>query len=109
MPTVADSRRTGLADLGYVGCLALVYKYKRDGGRNLTRPEVYFNNLHEFIRNRVENVVSQVKRHRLFKKGAFSGSMDHLTPLVKIVGHVTAYEIRKYGPRFTCYGPWSHV
>ena len=101
-------RLTGLADLGYVGCLALLYKFKRAGGRALTRPEVYFNNLHEHIRNRIENVVSQVKRHRLFQKGAYSGSMDHLVPLVKIVGHVTAYEIRKFGPRFVCYGPWAH-
>lgn len=89
--------------------MALLYKYRRDGGRPLTRAEVYFNNLHEFVRNRIENVVSQLKRHRLFKKGCYSGSMDHLIPLVHIVGHVTAYEVHYYGPRFTCYGPWLHV
>ena len=97
-----------LADLGYVGCMGLLYKYKRDGGRQLNRAEVYFNNLQEFVRNRIENVVSQLKRHRLFQKGAYSGSMDHLIPLVKIVGHVTAYEVHEVGPRFTCYGPWTH-
>ena len=88
--------------------MALLYKYKRDGGRQLNQAEVYFNNLHEFVRNRIENVVSQLKRHRLFQRGAYSGSMDHLIPLVKIVGHVTAYEVHRFGPRFQCYGPWNH-
>ena len=62
------------ADLGYVGCLALlVYKYKRDGGRNLTRPEVYFNNLHEFIRNRVENALGLLQ---LLESGTVDGMPD---------------------------------
>ena len=28
---------------------------------------------------------------------------------VSVTGHVTAAELREYGPRFDVYGPWEHV
>ena len=85
-----------LADLGYEGCVGLIYKYK---GAPLSWPQQLFNNVHEFVRNRVENVVSALKAHRIFKKGNYRGSLQHLEPFLQIVGHVTAHEI-SYLQRF---------
>ena len=82
---------------------------KRNGGRALSRDEVYFNNLHEFVRNRIENVIGHVKAHRIFKRGCYQGPLENLVAMVHIVGHVTAYVIRCEYPRFTGYGPWHHI
>jgi len=104
-----------LGDLGYVGALGLLYKYKRRTRARgqpppppLTRAQKYYNNVHEFYRNRVEQIVDVIKSHRLFVKGAYRGSYAHLEPLLTIVGHVTAYELRM-SQRFTTYGPWAHT
>ena len=96
-----------LADLGYVGCIGLIYKFKKVAGRALSRAQLIFNNVHEHTRNRVEQVVSVMKAHRIFKRGNFRGSYHHLRPFLVIVGHVTAYELRKF-QRFNSYGPWAH-
>ena len=48
-----------LADLGYVGCLGLIYKFKKVKGRprgGLTREQILFNNIQEHVRNRIEQV-----------------------------------------------------
>ena len=57
-----------LADLGYVGGRGLLYKYKKRARRRNQPPppalrdhEVVFNNIHEHVRNRIENVISKVK------------------------------------------------
>ena len=97
-----------LADLGYVGAIGLIYKFKKAAGRLLTREEIVFNNVHEFMRNRVEQMVSAVKNHRICKPRVFRGSFETLKPFLIIVGHVTAYEVHAFGPRFVCYGPWPH-
>ena len=34
---------------------------------------------------------------------------EHLEPLLILVGHVTALELRLFGPRFDVYGPWAHA
>ena len=50
-----------LADLGYVGALGLLYKWKKASQHpnrrpppDLTPQELFYNNIHEFYRNRVE-------------------------------------------------------
>ena len=63
--------------------------------------------VHEHVRNRLENVISKVKSHAFFKSD-FSGSFELLAAMVKITGHVTAYELRQF-QRFRSYGPWSHT
>jgi hypothetical protein len=100
-----------LADLGYVGCEGLLYKYKRDGGVALTDRQQFFNNVHEHVRNRIEQIVGVVKQHRMFEQGVYRGSFDLLKACVTVTGHVTAAELRMRpgGPRFVCYGPWDHV
>ena len=92
-----------LADLGYVGALGLIYKFKVVASAAM----LYFNNVHEWFRNRVENVIGRVKAHRLFKRGCYRGSYAHLAPLITIVGHVTAFELRAR-QRFETIGPWRH-
>ena len=96
-----------LADLGYVGALGLVYKFKRVGRRRLTRTQTIFNNVHEHVRNRIENAVSAVKKHRIFKRGVCQLSWPNMRPFCVLVGHVTAYELRR-NQRFDTYGPWQH-
>ena len=103
-----------LADLGYVGALGLVYKWKRTAQRSgqpppppLTPQELFYNNVHEFYRNRAEQIVDVVKSHRLFAQGVYRGSAAHLFPLITIVGHVTALELR-LRQRFASFGPWQH-
>ena len=67
-----------------------------------------FNRAHERIRNRVENVVRYVKRHQLFAQGrAFTHSVEELATVMKIVGHVSALELRRF-QRFRSFGPWPH-
>ena len=92
-----------LADLGYVGALGLIYKFKQV----ITWAQLYFNNVHEWYRNRVEQVVSIVKAHRMFSKGCYQGNHAHLVPLVAIVGHVTAFQLRTR-QRFDTIGVWRH-
>ena len=84
-----------LADLGYVGALGLLYKWKKASQQpnrrpppDLTPQELFYNNIHEFYRNRVEQIVDVVKSHRLFAKGVYRGNTAHLFPLVAIVGHM---------------------
>jgi hypothetical protein len=105
-----------LADLGYVGALGLLYKWKRGARRRgqpppppLTWAQLLYNNIHEFYRNRVEQVVSFVKAHRIFRPHVYRGSHHHLMPLLTIVGHVSALHLRMFQPRFHVFGPWAHV
>ena len=72
----------------------------------LTIPQRVFNNVHEHVRNRCENVISKVKGHAFFKKD-FTGSYEMLCSMLKVTGHVTAYELRRF-QRFASYGPWPH-
>ena len=95
-----------LADLGYEGCTGLIYKFKHPP---ILPHQVFYNNLQEWVRNRVENVIGVIKKHRIFLKGIYQGTYEHLVPLIHIVGHVTAYELRLYSPRFHVYGPWRHT
>ena len=98
-----------LADLGYVGCEGLLYKYKKAAGQTLTERQIFFNNVHEHVRNRVEQIVAVVKQHRMFEQGVYRRSFALLEACVKVTGHVTAAELRMRGPRFVSYGPWDHV
>ena len=93
-----------LADLGYVGALGLLVKFKG----HLTRRRRYFNNIHEFVRNRIEQIVGRIKNHRIFQQGVYSGNVDFLISATNIIGHVTAYELSQFQP-FDAYGPWQHV
>ena len=102
-----------LADLGYIGAFGLLVKFKRRqrlrrGGPRpaLTAPQRIFNNVHEHVRNRCENVISKVKLHD-FLMHEFTGSFESLASMVKVTGHVTAYELRQF-QRFCSYGPWPH-
>jgi hypothetical protein len=104
-----------LADLGYVGALGLLYKYKRAAQRRgqpppppLSVTEVFYNNVHEWYRNRVEQIVDVVKSHRIFAPRVYQGSYAHLAPLVTIIGHAHAYELR-VRQRFVGFGPWQHA
>lgn len=97
-----------MADLGYVGCDGLIVKYK--GDQVLGAREIWFNNVHEHIRNRCEQMVSVVKSHRMFRPGVYRRGFGLMQHLVKIVGHTTAYEHNtRAGARFRVYGPWQHV
>ena len=98
-----------LADLGYVGCEGLLHKYKKPKDRVLSYRQVFFNNVHEHVRNRVEQIVSVIKQHRMYTQGVYQGSFARLQACVKVTGHVTAAELRMSGPRFECFGPWDHV
>ena len=62
------------------------------------------NNVHEHVRNRLENVISKVKSHA-FLRNIFAGSFELLSVMVKITGQVTAYELRRF-QRFDLFGPW---
>ena len=64
--------------------------------------------VHETFRNRVEQVIGSVKRHRLFKRGCYRGNLEDLEAYVTIVVHTTAFDLRKY-QRFVTYGPWRHA
>ena len=55
----------------------------------------------------VEQVVDVVKSHRLFANNVYRGSAAHLFPLLTIVGHITALELR-LRQRFETWGPWQH-
>ena len=62
-----------LADLGYVGCLGLLYKFKKMAWRvglppppDLTQRQQFFNNLHEFYRNRVVSTLPPKHYSQLF-------------------------------------------
>ena len=102
-----------LADLGYIGAFGLLVKFKRRnrprrGGPRppLTMPQRVFNNVHEHVRNRLENVIGKVKAHE-FLRNVFTESFETLASMVKVTGHVTAYELRQF-QRFPSYGPWPH-
>ena len=62
------------------------------------------------VRNRVENLVRNVKRHTIFSGRTFKGSFSFrtLNPALQVIGHAAAYELRKH-QRFESYGPWSHA
>jgi hypothetical protein len=96
-----------LGDEIYGSCTGIITKYGGAAYPVLQRHQLLFNNLHEFLRNRVEQVVSVVKAHRMFKKGNFRGGYHHLRPFLVIVGHTLAFELRRY-QRFVGYGPWAH-
>ena len=94
-----------LADLGYLGAVGLVVKFKY----LLTWGKLYYKNIHEWYRNRIETIISVVKAHRSFHKGDYQGNYAHLVPLVTIVGHVTAYELRRRQFFDTVHvGSWWH-
>jgi len=104
-----------LADLGYLGCLGLLYKYKKQeqhAGQPppppLTVRQLFYNNVHEWYRGRVEQIVDVIKSHRLFAPRVYQRSYHTLVPLLKIVGHVHAFELRAR-QRFDTYGPWQHT
>ena len=104
-----------LADLGYLGALGLIVKYKRAAQQpgqpappQLTNRQLFFNNTHAFLRNRLEQIMDVIKSHRLFAKRVYQGSYEHLLPLVTIVGHATALELA-VRQRFVTYGPWQHA
>ena len=98
-----------LGDLGYVGADGIVTKFKRSRyKRTLANHEIFFNNVHEHVRNRAEQIVSVIKAHRIFKRGTWRGRMDVLKALVKIAAHTAAHEL-SLAPRFDVYGPWDHV
>ena len=97
------------------GALALIYKYKRAAHLRgqpppppLTLRQIFFNNIHESYRNRVEQIVDVVKSHRLFAPRVYQGSYEHLVPLITIVGHAHALELRMR-QRFETFGPWYHT
>ena len=90
--------------MGYVGAAGLIYKFKTV----LTWAQLFYNNVHEHFRNRVEQIVSVVKAHRLFRPHCYRGSYRHLGPLVTIVGHATALELR-FRQRFDTIGSWWHA
>lgn len=99
-----------LADLGYIGCLGLLVKFvQRHLPWPMTRRQKLYNNLQEFYRNRVEQIVSVVKAHRIFKRGVYQGNFEQLEMVLTLVGHVTALELRMFGPRFQTCGPWRHA
>ena len=101
------------ADLGYVGALGLLFKYKRAARRRgypppppLTIHQLFYNNVHEWYRNRVEQIVDVVKSHRLFAPRVYQGTHHHLETLVKIVGNAHEFELRMR-QRFETYGLWQ--
>ena len=51
-------------------------------------------------------MISKVKSHA-FLKETFTGSYEMLASMLKVTGHVTAYELRQF-QRFASYGPWPH-
>ena len=55
-----------------------------------------------------EAVVRRVKGHRLFSGRIYKGTFQTLRAALKIIGHVAAFELRKY-QRFQSYGPWPHA
>ena len=83
-------------------------KRRRRGGARpaLTVPQRVFTNVHEHVRNRCENVISKVKNHA-FLRNVWTGSFETLASMVKVTGHVTAYELRQF-QRFASFGPWPH-
>ena len=104
-----------LGDLGYLGALGILVKWKRRARRRgqppplqLTQQQLFYNNVHEHYRNRAENVVRLVKSHRLFRPGCYRGSYAHLEPLLAIAGHATALHLR-LRQRFETAGPWRHA
>ena len=54
----------GMADLAYVGAAGLVTKIKGA----VAPADILFNNIHEHIRNRIENVISKVKARALSRQ-----------------------------------------
>ena len=94
-----------------IGAAGLITKFKRHPRRNgrrrrLQRHQILYNHKHEWVRNRVENVVAFVKRHKIFSTN-FRQSHDVLSNLLKIVGHVSAFQLRRF-QHFQSYGPWRH-
>ena len=83
-----------------------MYKYH---GNNLSQRQEHFNNVHEHVRNRAEQIINLVKSHRIFKKKLFRGSIDIMKAATKIVGHTTAHHLRRTEGRFDRMGPWQHV
>ena len=55
----------------------------------------------------MEQIVDVVKSHRLFAGNVYHGSAEHLLPLLTIVGHVHALELRMR-QHFHTWGPWQH-
>ena len=65
-----------------------------------------YNNKHEWVRNRVENIVAFVKRHKVFKQ-TWTHSYDLLHIVLTVTGHVSALQLRRF-QHFQGYGPWRH-
>lgn len=94
-----------LADLAYIGCRGIMTKFK---GKDLTEEQQIFSNIHEHIRNRVENVISAIKvPHAMFRPGAYRRALKHLTAMLHVVGHTTALQLNRR-QRFETFGPWPH-
>ena len=112
-----------MADLAYVGAAGLVTKIKGA----VAPADILFNNIHEHIRNRIENVISKVKARALSRqplsrpllassqyslplsaRRVFRGTYENIEMATMITGHLTALEQRLY-PRFPGYGPWQHA
>ena len=47
-----------------------------------------------------------IKRHRIFKK-TFTYEYDTLHNVLTVIGHVSAFQLRRF-QRFNGYGPWAH-
>ena len=76
-----------------MGAFGTLTKYKRRKRRRrggarpaLTVPQRVFNNVHEHVRNRCENVISKVKNHA-FLRNVWTGSFETLASMVKVTGH----------------------
>lgn len=63
--------------------------------------------MHEYTRNRVENIARKVKEHKLFSGRVYKGKYSTLKHLLHTIGHSMAYELRQY-QHFDTFGPWPH-
>ena len=92
-----------------VGCAGLLTKFKRRRkNERLPEHKRKWNKVQEFYRNRIENVISQIKRHRMFDRQGYNGKLQFISMYARIVGELTALEIRMFGPRFRGFGPHAH-
>eukprot|EP00966_Prymnesium_polylepis_P141018 3256396-Prymnesium_polylepis.1 len=46
-------------------------------------------------------------KNHAFLRNVWTGSFETLASMVKVTGHVTAYELRQF-QRFASFGPWPH-
>jgi hypothetical protein len=100
-----------LADAGYAGAIGLLSKYRRAPGQAvLPHRRAIWNFIQEYYRGaRGEGPISAFKRHGIFMQGFYRGELFLLDAIVYICGHLTAWELRNFGPRYQGYGPWAHA